>query len=169
MFDIGFGSLSRMLASGLDVNVLVLDTQVYSNTGGQASTASFTGQMAKMAPHGEAQKGKVEQRKDLARIAMMHPEVFVAQTTAAHVKHFYDAVSAATSYPGPSLVVVYSSCQPEHGVGDALSAHQARLAVESRAFPLLVHDPTRGDRLRERLDLKGNPSLKADWHSDKQG
>ena len=169
MFDIGFGSLSRMLASGLDINVLVLDTQVYSNTGGQASTASFTGQMAKMAPHGEVQRGKVEARKDLARIAMMHPAVFVAQTTAAHVKHFYDAVSAATSYPGPSLVVVYSTCQPEHGVADSLAAQQARLAVESRAFPLLVHDPRRGDRLRERLDLKGNPSLRADWHQDKQG
>ncbi len=169
MFDIGFGSLSRMLASGLDINVLVLDTQVYSNTGGQASTASFTGQMAKMAPHGEVQKGKVEARKDLARIAMMHPAVFVAQTTAAHVKHFYDAVSAATTYPGPSLVVVYSTCQPEHGVADSLAAQQARLAVESRAFPLLVHDPRRGDRLRERLDLKGNPSLRADWHQDKQG
>ena len=169
MFDIGFGSLSRMLSSALDINVLVLDTQVYSNTGGQASTASFTGQMAKMAPHGEVQKGKVEPRKDIARIAMMHPEVFVAQTTAAHVKHFHDAVAAATTYPGPSLVVVYSSCQPEHGVGDSLSAHQARLAVESRAFPLMVHDPRRGDRLRERLDLKGNPSLKQDWHRDKEG
>jgi pyruvate ferredoxin oxidoreductase beta subunit len=169
MFDIGFGSLSRMLASGLDINVLVLDTQVYSNTGGQASTASFTGQVAKMAPHGESQKGKVETRKDLARIAMMHPDTFVAQTTPAHVKHFFDAVSAATSYPGPSLVVAYSTCQPEHGVGDDLSAHQAKLAVESRAFPLLIHDPTRGERLRDRLDLKGNPSLKDDWHHDKEG
>jgi pyruvate/2-oxoacid:ferredoxin oxidoreductase beta subunit/Pyruvate/2-oxoacid:ferredoxin oxidoreductase delta subunit len=169
MFDIGFGSLSRMLSSGLDINVLVLDTQVYSNTGGQASTSSFTGQMAKMAPHGAVQKGKVEPRKDIARIAMMHPAVFVAQTTAAHVKHFYDAVAAATTYPGPSIVVVYSTCQPEHGVGDALAAQQAKLAVESRAYPLMVHDPRRGDRLRERLDLKGNPSLRADWHQDKQG
>jgi pyruvate/2-oxoacid:ferredoxin oxidoreductase beta subunit len=169
MFDIGFGSLSRMLASGLDINVLVLDTQVYSNTGGQASTASFTGQAAKMSPHGVVQKGKVEPRKDLARIAMMHPEVFVAQTSAAHLKHFYDAISDATSFPGPSLVVAYTTCQPEHGVGDGLSAHQARLAVESRAFPLLVHDPRKGERLRDRLDLKGNPSLKADWHQDKEG
>jgi hypothetical protein len=54
-------------------------------------------------------------------------------------------------------------------VGDALAAQQARLAVESRAYPLMVHDPRRGDRLRERLDLKGNPSLRADWHHDKQG
>jgi pyruvate/2-oxoacid:ferredoxin oxidoreductase beta subunit len=125
--------------------------------------------MAKMAPHGEVQKGKSEARKDIARIAMMHPEVFVAQTTAAHVKHFYDAISAATSYPGPSLVVAYTTCQPEHGVADALSAHQAGLAVDSRAFPLLVHDPRRGERLRDRLDLKGNPSLRADWHRDKEG
>ena len=141
----------------------------FASAGGQASTASFTGQMAKMSPHGEVQKGKVEPRKDIARIAMMHPEVFVAQTTAAHVKHFYDAISAATSFPGPSQVVAYTTCQPEHGVGDDLSAHQARLAVESRAYPLLVHDPIKGERLRDRLDLKGNPSLRDDWHRDKEG
>jgi pyruvate/2-oxoacid:ferredoxin oxidoreductase beta subunit/NAD-dependent dihydropyrimidine dehydrogenase PreA subunit len=163
MFDIGFGSLSRMMASGLDINVIVLDTQVYSNTGGQTSTATFTGQAAKMSPHGKVQKGKVEARKDIARIAMMHPDVFVAQVTAAHANHFYRAVSAAMAWRGPSIVVAYTTCQPEHGVGDADSAKQAKLAVDSRAFPLLIHDPSKGDSLRERLDLKGNPALDADW------
>jgi len=169
MFDIGFGALSRMLASGLDINVLVLDTQVYSNTGGQASTASFPAQAAKMAPHGAVQKGKLEARKDLARIAMMHPDCYVAQTTAAHAAHFYRSVSDAMRHPGPSLVIVYSTCQPEHGVGDADAARQAKLAVESRAFPLLTHDPRRGESIREHLDLKGNPSPKADWHADRDG
>ncbi len=169
IFDIGFGSFSRMLASGLDINVIVLDTQVYSNTGGQASTASYVGQAAKMAPHGKQQKGKVEARKDIARIAMMHPDTFVAQTTAAHANHFYNAISEATSFPGPSVVITYTTCQPEHGVGDECAAAQAKLAVDTRTFPLMVYDPRKGDSLRERVDLKGNPSLKEDWHKDSEG
>lgn len=169
LFDIGFGSLSRLLASGLDVNVLVLDTQVYSNTGGQASTASFPAQVAKMAPFGSEQAGKLEARKDIARIAMMHPDSYVAQTTAAHPTHFYRAVAEAVEFRGPSLVVAYTTCQPEHGVGDECSSRQARLAVQSRAFPLLTYDPGRGGRIAERLDLKGNPSARADWHAGPDG
>ncbi|HEU4342450.1 MAG TPA: thiamine pyrophosphate-dependent enzyme, partial [Candidatus Binatia bacterium] len=95
MYDIGFQSLSRMLASGMDINVLVLDTQVYSNTGGQASTASFAGQDAKMAAFGRESQGKRERRKELAQICMMHPDVYVAQTTPAHINHFYKAIMAA--------------------------------------------------------------------------
>ncbi|MDP6537984.1 MAG: thiamine pyrophosphate-dependent enzyme [Planctomycetota bacterium] len=169
LFDIGFGSLSRMLASGMNIKVLVLDTQVYSNTGGQASTASFTGQAAKMSPHGKVHKGKVEARKEIAMIAMMHPDTYVAQTTAAHTNHFYKVIEEAQRFEGPALVVTYTTCQPEHGVGDECAAQQAKLAVDSRAFPLLSFDPSRGERIRERLDLKGNPSVKADWHSDKEG
>ena len=92
MFDIGFQSLSRLLASGMPVEVFVLDTQVYSNTGGQASTASFTGQNTKMTVHGKAIAGKQERRKEIAQIAMMHPRSYVAQTTCAHVNHFYKSV-----------------------------------------------------------------------------
>jgi len=134
LYDIGFQSLSRMLMSGMDIKVLVLDTQVYSNTGGQASTATFTGQQAKMSAQ------KREMRKELAQIVMMHPHVFVAQTTAAHLNHFYKSVLAANEYPGPAVVVCYASCMPEHGVADDRSAAQAKLAVESRTFPLLVYD-----------------------------
>jgi len=163
MYDIGFQSLSRMLASGMDIKVLVLDTQVYSNTGGQVSTASFLAQDAKMAAVGPAVPGKVERRKELGLLALMHPEVFVAQTTAAHVNHFYRAIMDANSFPGPAVVVAYTTCQPEHGVGDDRAAAQARLAVDSRAFPLFVHDPRKGERLHERLSLQGNPAPKADW------
>jgi pyruvate/2-oxoacid:ferredoxin oxidoreductase beta subunit/NAD-dependent dihydropyrimidine dehydrogenase PreA subunit len=164
MYDIGFQSLSRMLASGMDIKVLVLDTQVYSNTGGQVSTASFLAQDAKMAAVGPAVPGKVERRKELGLIAMAHPEVFVAQTTPAHVNHFYRAVLDANTYPGPAVVIAYTTCQPEHGVGDDASAAQARLAVASRAFPLFVYDPRRGPTTRERLSLQGNPDPNADWH-----
>jgi len=166
MYDIGFQSLSRLLASGADVKVLVLDTQVYSNTGGQTSTASFTGQSSKMSPIGSAIPGKQESRKEIARIAMMHPSTFVAQTTAAHPNHFYRAIMDANSFPGPAIVNVYTTCQPEHGVADDLSATQARLAVESRAFPLMIYDPRKGDSIRQRLSLQGNPNVAADWMID---
>ncbi|GAB4561098.1 MAG: hypothetical protein Kow0047_08160 [Anaerolineae bacterium] len=164
MLDIGFQSLSRMLASGMDIKVLVLDTQVYSNTGGQASTASYTGQNTKMSVHGKVIHGKQEQRKELGLIAMMHPNVFVAQTTAAHINHFYRAIMDANSFPGPAVVNVYTTCQPEHEVADNMSMHQAKLAVDSRAFPLFIYDPRKGDTLKERLSLQGNPAMKEDWY-----
>jgi pyruvate-ferredoxin/flavodoxin oxidoreductase len=166
MYDIGFQSLSRMLMSGMDIKVLVLDTQVYSNTGGQASTATFCSQDAKMSAFGKAQSGKREHRKELSQILMMHPGVFIAQTTAAHLNHFYKAVMAANEYPGPAVVVCYTTCQPEHGVADDQSSTQAKLAVESRTFPLMVYDPRKGERMRECLSLQGNPAVKADWYID---
>ncbi len=163
MFDIGFQSLSRMMASGMNIKVFVLDTQVYSNTGGQASTSTYTGQNTKMSVHGKAIAGKQERRKEIAQIAMMHPRTFVAQTTAAHVNHFYKSVLGALEFPGPALVCCYTTCQPEHGVADNMAGSQARLAVDTRAFPLLIYDPRHGERLKERLSLQGNPSLKEDW------
>ncbi|UCF80546.1 MAG: 4Fe-4S binding protein [Acidobacteriota bacterium] len=165
LLDIGFQALSRMLMSGMDINVLVLDTQVYSNTGGQTSTASFMSQEAKMSYFGKAQPGKTERRKEIGLLSLMHhPDVFVAQTTPAHVNHFYRAVMAANEYTGPSVVNVYTPCPPEHGIGDDASVAQARLAVNTHAFPLLIHDPRQGERLSDRLDLKGNPALKDDWY-----
>jgi pyruvate ferredoxin oxidoreductase beta subunit len=164
MFDIGFQSLSRLLASGLPVKVFVLDTQVYSNTGGQASTSSFTGQNTKMSNHGKTIDGKQERRKEIAQIAMMHPHTFVAQTTAAHANHFYKAVLGALEFDGPAIVNCYTTCQPEHGVADNMAGEQARLAVDTRAFPLLVYDPNKGAKIKERLSLQGNPAMKDDWY-----
>jgi pyruvate/2-oxoacid:ferredoxin oxidoreductase beta subunit/Pyruvate/2-oxoacid:ferredoxin oxidoreductase delta subunit len=169
MLDIGFQSLSRMLMSGMDIKVLVLDTQVYSNTGGQSSTASFVGQDSKMAAVGRAQHGKSERRKELAQIAMMHPDVYVAQTTTAHINHFYRAIIAANDYPGPAVVSVYAPCQPEHGIADDAGVQQSKLAVDTRTFPLLVCDPRAGSALRERLNLQGNPARKDDWYVTPKG
>jgi pyruvate-ferredoxin/flavodoxin oxidoreductase len=166
LYDIGFQALSRLLISGMDVKVLVLDTQVYSNTGGQASSATFTSQDAKMAAFGLAQKGKRERRKELAQIVMMHPEVLVAQTTTAHLNHFYKSILAANEFPGPAVVICYATCPPEHGVGDDRSVVQAKLAVESRTFPLMIYDPRKGQRFKERLSLQGNPRVKEDWAVD---
>ena len=164
MLDIGFQSLSRMLSSGMNINVLILDTQAYSNTGGQASTATFLGQNAKMAFHGKSIQGKTEQRKEIANICMMHPDVFVAQTTSAHTNHFYKAIMAANEYEGPSVINVYTTCQPEHGVADDMAMHQAKLAADSRTFPVFIYDPRNGTKFSERLSLQGNPAKNKDWY-----
>ena len=131
----------------MDINVLVLNTQVDSNTGGQASTASHLEQDVKMAAIGGAIKGKQERRKELSHICLMHPEVYVAQTTPAHINHFYKAVMEANEYRGPVVLNVYATCQPEHGVADNLAVDHAKLAVASRAFPLFIHDPHKGGPL----------------------
>jgi pyruvate/2-oxoacid:ferredoxin oxidoreductase beta subunit/NAD-dependent dihydropyrimidine dehydrogenase PreA subunit len=164
MFDIGFQALSRLFASGMNIKVFVLDTQVYSNTGGQASTSSFTGQNTKMTVHGKSVGGKQERRKEIAQIAMMHPRTYVAQTTCAHINHFYKSVLGALEFDGPAIVVCYTTCQPEHGVADNMAGEQARLAVDTRAFPLLIYDPRAGDTVKKRLSLQGNPNVKGDWY-----
>ena len=167
MLDIGFGSLSRLLASGMDVNVLILDTQVYSNTGGQASTATFTGQDAKFSAHGKVIHGKTERRKEIGAIAAMHPDVYVAQTVTSLPNHFYKCIMEANEFDGPSVISVYTTCQPEHGVGDDAASRQARFSVDSRAFPIFVFDPRKGPRMQNQWSLKGNPSVNKDWHRKK--
>ena len=169
MYDIGFQALSRMVASGADVKVLVLDTQVYSNTGGQASTATFGGQVTKLSAYGKHLHGRPERRKELGRILMAHGDVYVAQTTPAHLNHFYRAVMEANEYPGPAVVIAYSACMPEHGIADDAGTAQARLAVDSRAFPLFTYDPRRGPSVAERLSLQGNPALRDDWSKAPNG
>ena len=164
MYDIGFGALSRMLSSGMDIKVLVLDTQVYSNTGGQASTASFTGQDTKFYSHGTAVAGKQEMRKELGAIAAMHPNVYVAQTVTSLPNHFYKAIREANAHKGPAVVSVYTTCQPEHGVADNQSFERSNVALRTRAWPIFVYDPSKGPRYQDRWDLRGNPSPTKDWH-----
>jgi pyruvate/2-oxoacid:ferredoxin oxidoreductase beta subunit/Pyruvate/2-oxoacid:ferredoxin oxidoreductase delta subunit len=163
MYDIGFGALSRMVASGADIKVLVLDTQVYSNTGGQASTASFGGQVTKLSAYGKEIHGRPERRKELGTILIGHGDVYVAQTTPAHTNHFYRSIMEANEYPGPAVVIAYAACMPEHGIADDAATRQAKLAVESRAFPLFTYDPRRGASMAERVSLQGNPALREDW------
>ncbi|HUS38481.1 MAG TPA: thiamine pyrophosphate-dependent enzyme [Pirellulales bacterium] len=166
MYDIGFQSLSRLFASGMNVKVFVLDTQVYSNTGGQASTSTYMGQNTKMSIHGKELGGKQERRKEIAQIAMMHPRTFVAQTTCAHTNHFYKSILRALEFDGPAIISCYTTCQPEHGVADNMASDQARLAVDSRAFPLMVYDPDKGDTIKSRTSLQGNPAVKDDWYKN---
>jgi pyruvate-ferredoxin/flavodoxin oxidoreductase len=163
-FDIGFGALSRVLTAGAPVKMLVLDTGVYSNTGGQASTASFTGQNSDLARHGSTHPGKKERRKELGLIAALHPRVYAASLSTAYHAHYLAAVSRFITYPeGAGLLQVYTPCGFEQGFADDLSNAQARLAVRSRIAPLFVHDPRAGKTIAERLSLEGNPELDKPW------
>ena len=139
--DIGFQNLSRLMASGKPIKVFVVDTQVYSNTGGQACTSGFIGQVSDMAQFGKAIQGKQEPRKEIGLIGMAHRTTYVLQSTIAHSSHMIEGFIQGLKARRPALFNLYTSCQPEHGIGDDMSAHQAKLAVESRAYPLFRYNP----------------------------
>ncbi len=163
MYDIGLQNLSRMMASGKPIKALVVDTQVYSNTGGQACTSGFIGQISDMAQFGKAIQGKQEPRKEIGLIGMAHRTTYVLQSTIAHANHMIEGFIQGLKARRPALFNLYSSCQPEHGIGDDMSAQQAKLAVESRAYPLFRYDPDGGPTPQECFDLEGNPALEQDW------
>lgn len=135
-YDIGFGGLDHVLATGRDVNVLVLDTQVYSNTGGQASKATPRGAVAKFAA-----AGKPVGRKDLGMIAAAYGTVYVAQVAlGADNAQTVKALAEAEAWRGPSLIIAYSTCIA-HGIDMSTSmSHQAD-AVKSGFWPLYRYDP----------------------------
>jgi pyruvate-ferredoxin/flavodoxin oxidoreductase len=135
-YDIGYGGLDHVLASGRNVNVLVLDTEVYSNTGGQASKSTPRGAVAKF-----AMSGKGLPKKDLGLIAMAYGYVYVARVAMGYndqqtLKAFLDA----ESYDGPSLIIAYSHCI-EHGFDMIHGLEQQKLAVQSGAWPVYRYDP----------------------------
>ena len=165
MLDIGLQNLSRLLASGKPIRVVVLDTQVYSNTGGQACTSGFIGQVADMSAYGKSQHGKTEVRKELALIAIAHRGVFVHQTSQAAATHLIAGVLKGLHKRRPVLFNVYTPCPVEHGLADDWSQHAARLALESRAFPFLTYDPDGGPSFADCLSLEGNPSPNDAWPS----
>ena len=121
----GLSSLARMLDSGMDIKVLILDKSQISPVG------------------------------DVGAMFLGRGNTLVAQTTAAHLNHFYKSVMAANEHRGPAVVICYSACTTEHGIADDQANARARVAVNSRAFPLYIYDPRSGERIRERLDLRG--------------
>ncbi|OQW95754.1 MAG: pyruvate ferredoxin oxidoreductase [Beggiatoa sp. IS2] len=163
MYDIGFQNLSRMLASGTPIKVLVLDTQVYSNTGGQNCTSGFVGQVSDMAPFGIEGKGKEEIRKEISLIGLAHRTTYILQSGIGHVSHLMDGFIEGLNTRRPALFNIYAVCQPEHGVADDASELQSKLAVESRAYPLFRYNPDKGISVRECSDLEGNAAIDADW------
>ena len=163
MYDIGFQNLSRAMMSGKPIKVLVLDTQVYSNTGGQACTSGFISQVSDMAPYGKAWKGKNEIRKEISLIGLAHRTSYVAQGTINNVSHLLESFIEGLNSRRPAVFNVYAVCPPEHGVGDDVAFLQSRMAVESRAYPLFRYNPDRGTTFRECSDLEGNPEIAKDW------
>ncbi len=165
MMDIGFQNLSRVMASNKPIRVIVVDTQVYSNTGGQACTSGFTGQISDMAEYGMEHHGKEEVRKELALIAMAHRGVFVMQSSQATPSHLIQNVLKGLQARRPALFILNTPCPPEWGLADFGAPDAARLALESRAVPNIVFDPDAGTTFSERLDLEGNPSPLDTWTS----
>ena len=163
MYDIGFQNLSRMMMSGKPIKVLILDTQVYSNTGGQACTSGFTGQVSDMAQFGKAMHGKEEIRKEIALVAMAHRTTYVMQGSISNTTHLIEGFIDGLNTRRPALFNVYSPCMPEHGIADDLAEHQSKLAVESRAYPLIRYNPDKGVLPEECFDLEGNPAMDQDW------
>jgi pyruvate-ferredoxin/flavodoxin oxidoreductase len=157
--------LSRALMSGRPIKILVLDTQVYSNTGGQACTSGFIGQVSDMAPYGKAWHGKTETRKEMSLIGAAHRTAFVHQANLSNYTHMIEGFIDGINTRRPALFNIYTPCQPEHGIADDASFARAKMALESRAYPILRFDPAAGNDWESCMDLSGNPSLDDDWVS----
>ena len=139
-YDIGYGGVDHVLASGEDVNVLVLDTEVYSNTGGQASKATPTGSIAKFAASGKRVK-----KKDLGMMAMSYGYVYVAQVSmGANMNQLIKAMKEAEAYKGPSLIIAYATCI-NHGVDMSRPMEEMKKAVECGYWQLYRFNPALAD------------------------
>jgi pyruvate-ferredoxin/flavodoxin oxidoreductase len=155
-YDIGFSGLDHVLSTGENVNILVMDTEVYSNTGGQKSKASPVGASAKFAI-----KGKTNSKKDLAMQAIAHGSAYVAQIAmGANDVHALKTILEAEAYPGPSLVIAYSHCIA-HGYDMCHGLDQQHLAVNSGYWPIFRYNPMKGKGQRFTLDCK-EPSVPLD-------
>ena len=164
-YDIGFGGLDHVMSTGTKVNILVLDTEVYSNTGGQQSKATPRGASARFAAHGKA-AGK----KDLGLMAMAYGNVYVAQVAlgakdAQTVKAFHEA----EAHPGPSLIIAYSHCIA-HGYDLVAGPSQQKLAVSSGVWPLYRYDPARVERGEPGLVLDSDgPKTRVEEYMRQEG
>ena len=148
-YDIGYGGLDHVLSTGRDVNMLVLDTEVYSNTGGQASKATPRGAVARFAAN-----GKGLSKKDLGLMAMAYGYVYVARVAMGYSdQHTLKSFLEAESFPGPSIIIAYSHCI-NHGIDMVKGLEQQKLAVQSGMWPLYRYDP--------RLAAEGKDPLQID-------
>ena len=156
-YDIGFSGLDHVLASGKNINILVLDTEVYSNTGGQASKATPIGSTAKFAVG-----GKKTRKKDLASMALTYGNVYVAQIAmGADFNQTVKALTEAAAYPGPSLIIAYATCIA-HGIraGLGTTPHEAKKAVDSGYYHLFRFHPAYREEGKNPFMLdSGEPTL----------
>ena len=165
-YDIGYGGVDHVLASGADVNLLVLDTEVYSNTGGQASKATPLGAAAKY-----ASAGKATGKKDLGMLAMTYGNAYVASVAfGAKDVQTVNAFREAEAYPGPSLIIAYSHCIA-HGYDMSHGLEQQKLAVDSGVWPLYRFDPRRlqAGEPPLKLDSSGTPKVKVRDYMKNEG
>lgn len=147
-YDIGYGGLDHVLASGKNINVLVLDTEVYSNTGGQASKATPTGSVAKF-----ASAGKRTKKKDLGRMAMSYGYVYVAAIAmGASQNQCLKAILEAEAYDGPSLIIAYSPCI-NHGIDMSQTQQEEKLAVDTGYWLLYRYNPLQAEEGKNPLSL----------------
>jgi pyruvate-ferredoxin/flavodoxin oxidoreductase len=167
--DIGYQNTSKvMLQNRPNVKVLMLDTQVYSNTGGQNSDSTPMLGGNDMNVFGAATQGKNTEKKTVAETFLAgHGSPFVAQVSMANAPKLYRAILDGLEYRGTMFLQAFTTCQPEHGVADDMALFQAQRVRDSRGAPEFVFNPRLGETYQEALDLKGNPSIDLDWYETK--
>jgi pyruvate-ferredoxin/flavodoxin oxidoreductase len=169
MGDIGYQNTSKVILQNRpNVKAVMLDTQVYSNTGGQNSDSTPMLGGSDMNGFGAATQGKNVEKKTVAETFLAgHGSPFVAQVSIANPPKLYRAILDSLEYRGTAFLQCFTTCQPEHGVGDDMSLTQAQRVRDSRGAPEFVFNPRLGESYHEALDLKGNPSLELDWYETK--
>ena len=167
--DIGFQNVSKVILQNRpNVKILMLDTQVYSNTGGQNSDSSTMLGGYDMNQFGVASQGKLIEKKSVAEaFTSGHGSPFVAQVSMANAAKLYKAMLDGLEYRGTAFFQSYTTCQPEHSVGDNMSAEQAKLVRDGRGMPEFVYNPRAGETIQEAYDIKGNPTPTRDWWETK--
>jgi len=166
MGDIGYQNTSKVILQNRpNVKALMLDTQVYSNTGGQNSDSTPMLGGSDMNVFGAATQGKTVEKKTVAETFLAgHGSPFVAQVSIANAPKLFRAMLDALEYRGTAFLQCFTSCQPEHGVADDMSLTQAQRVRDSRGAPEFVFNPRLGETYPEALDVTGNPARDCDWY-----
>jgi pyruvate-ferredoxin/flavodoxin oxidoreductase len=169
MGDIGYQNTSKVILQNRpNVKALMLDTQVYSNTGGQNSDSTPMLGGNDMNVFGAATQGKNVEKKTVAETFLAgHGSPFLAQISIANAPKLYRAILDGLEYRGTAFLQCFTTCQPEHGVADDMALTQAQRVRDSRGAPEFIFNPRLGETYSEALDLKGNPSLEKDWYETK--
>lgn len=167
--DIGYQNTSKVILQNRpNVKVIMLDTQVYSNTGGQNSDSTPMLGGNDMNVFGAATQGKNVEKKTVAETFLAgHGSPFVAQISMANAPKLYRAILDAVEYRGTAFIQSFTTCQPEHGVPDDMALTQAQRVRDSRGVPEFVFNPRLGESYQEAIDVKGNPMPDMDWYSTK--
>jgi pyruvate-ferredoxin/flavodoxin oxidoreductase len=169
MGDIGYQNMSKVILQNRpNVKAVMLDTQVYSNTGGQNSDSTPMLGGNDMNVFGAATQGKNHEKKTVAETFLAgHGSPFVAQVSIANAPKLYRSILDSLEYRGTAFLQCFTTCQPEHGVADDLALTQAQRVRDSRGAPEFVFNPRLGETYQEALDVKGNPSIDIDWYETK--